>query len=87
MLSFHYFEDFSTLDEKTDVAGECIFSEAKILSQSVEHGHSPEEEFYILLIHSVLHILGYDHEDDEDFAEMWKCEKPAREFFGLSVAR
>lgn len=87
VLSFHYFDDFSDLNEATDIAGECIFSEAKILLQSEEHGHSAVEEFEILLIHSLLHILWFDHENDEDFTKMWEFEKPAREFFALSVAR
>ncbi len=73
VLSFHYFEDFSGITP-VDIAGECIFSQSKILSQAVEYGHTPKEEFEILLIHSVLHILGFDHEDDTDFEDMWKYE-------------
>lgn len=87
VLSFHYFDDFSELDPQTDIAGECIFSENKILEQSAKFGHSPREEFEILLIHSLLHILGFDHENDEDFAKMWQYEKQAREFFGLNIER
>ena len=87
VLSFHYFDDFSDLDEKTDIAGECIFSENRILEQSKKFWHSPKEEFEILLIHSILHILGFDHENDEDFEEMWKYEKSAREFFNVNISR
>lgn len=83
VLSFHYHEDFSDL-ENMEVAGECLFSEEKILLQAWEHGHLPEEEFFILLIHSILHILGFDHETDEDYAQMWLYEKNARDFFGLA---
>lgn len=86
VLSFHYFEDFSGLSPE-EVAWECIFSEAKILAQASEHGHTPQEEFEILLIHSVLHILWFDHETDEDFASMWQYEVSAREYFGLSTRR
>ena len=84
VLSFHYFEDFSEITP-TDIAGECIFSESKILSQAVEYGHTPKEEFEILLIHSILHILGFDHEDDEDYEDMWKWEKEIREKFELTI--
>lgn len=78
MLSFHYFEDFSDI-AFDQTAGECIFSESRILSQSGEFAHTPREEFEILLIHSLLHIIGYDHEEDEDFEAMWSYEKPLRE--------
>lgn len=86
VLSFHYFEDFSHLSE-ADIAGECIFSESKILSQAVDYGHTPKEEFEILLVHSILHILGFDHENDEDYEEMKKYEEKIREIFSLSVTR
>ncbi|MBB1554353.1 rRNA maturation RNase YbeY [Candidatus Gracilibacteria bacterium] len=87
VLSFHYFDDFSDLDSATDIAGECIFSEAKILEQAAKFEHSPLKEFEILFIHSVLHILGFDHETDEDFEAMWNFEKPIRENFSLSIKR
>ncbi|MBS9784074.1 rRNA maturation RNase YbeY [Candidatus Gracilibacteria bacterium] len=86
VLSFHYFEDFSEI-KSDEIAGECIFSWEKIQSQAKKFSHSEEEEFYILLIHSVLHILGYDHESEQEFAEMWQYEKPLREKFGFSVER
>ncbi len=78
VLSFHYFEDFSELGSD-EVAGEIILSESRILSQAMEHGHSPERELEILVIHSILHILGYDHETDEEYEEMWKWEEGLRE--------
>lgn len=86
VLSFHYFDDFSALSDE-DIAGECIFSEAKILAQAAQYAHSPEEEFAILLIHSILHILGHDHETDEDFEAMWEYEKPIRAYFHLNTER
>jgi probable rRNA maturation factor len=53
-----------------EIAGEIILSEAKILIQATEYGNTPEAEFAKLLIHSTLHLLGYDHEDDEEYKEM-----------------
>lgn len=84
VLSFHYFEDFSSIS-KDEVAGEIIMSESRIQEQSVEHAHSLLSEFEILAIHGILHILGYDHEDEEDYEEMWKIERPIRDYFGLKL--
>lgn len=78
VLSFHYFDDFSVLST-TDIVGEIILSESRIISQAEEHNHSPQKESEILILHSILHILGYDHETDEDYAEMWKWEGKMRE--------
>jgi len=74
VLSFHYHEDFSDLG-KDDIAGELVFCEEKILSQWEEYGLGSEKEFYKLVIHSVLHILGFDHEDDDEYEEMKKYEE------------
>lgn len=77
VLSFHYYDDFSDISPD-DTAGEIILSESRILSQALEHQHSPERECEILVLHSILHIIGYDHETDEDYAEMWKWEGELR---------
>ena len=86
VLSFHYFEDFSDL-EKDDIAGELIFCESKILSQWLEYWLGSEKEFYKLLIHSILHILWYDHETDEEYEEMQPLEdKIAEKIFGEKLS-
>ena len=74
VLSFHYFDDFREL-KKEDTAWEIILSETKIISQGKEYWLWSEWEFYKLIIHSVLHILWYDHENDEDYIEMKKLEE------------
>jgi probable rRNA maturation factor len=38
-------------------------------------GHSMDEELQLLTVHGVLHLLGYDHEDPEDKAEMFGLQK------------
>lgn len=81
VLSFHYFDDFSDLGAE-EVAGEIILSESRIQEQAEEHQHSRERECEILVIHSILHILGYDHEDDADYADMWKWEEDFRARLG-----
>ena len=74
VLSFHYFEDFSDLWE-SDIAGEIVLSVSHIISQWEEYGLWTEKEFYKLIIHSLLHILGYDHEEDNDYKIMSRFEK------------
>ena len=73
VLSFHYFDDFSNLKNE-DIAWEIILSEEKIKSQAIEYWLWEENEFYKLLIHSILHILGYDHELDNDYKKMQAIE-------------
>ena len=82
VLSFHYFDNFSKLNED-DIAWEIILSEEKIKSQAIEYWLWEELEFYKLLIHSILHILWYDHELDNEYTIMQDLEdKIWQEVFG-----
>ncbi|MDD3645778.1 MAG: rRNA maturation RNase YbeY [Candidatus Gracilibacteria bacterium] len=73
VLSFHYYDDFSILKDG-EPAGEVVICEDKLKSQALDYNHSEEKEFYRLLIHSILHILGYDHEYDKDYEIMQSFE-------------
>ena len=73
VLSFHYFYDFKKFKENETV-WEIILNEEKIFSQSKEYKITIEKEFFNLVIHSTLHILGYDHELDEDYKIMYDFE-------------
>ena len=43
--------------------------------QAEEYGHSYERELHYLLVHGIMHCLGYDHMNDEDKAEMREKEE------------
>lgn len=73
VLSFHYYDDFSEL-QSDEIAWEIILSEDKIHSQWIDFWLGSEKEFYKLLIHSILHILGYDHEEDHEYVIMQEKE-------------
>ena len=74
VLSFHYYDDFTNI-KPDEVAWELVFCEEKIISQGQEYWLWTQKEFYKLVIHSVLHILWYDHESDEEYEEMKKLEE------------
>lgn len=44
--------------------GDMVISYERCLAQAAEYGHSPERELGYLCVHSILHLLGYDHMDD-----------------------
>lgn len=76
MLDFDHPGDFSIIDEETaDVfdpesgelmLGDIVISVDKVLEQAQEYGHSPKREYAFLIAHSMLHLCGYDHMDDEE---------------------
>ena len=55
--------------------GDIIISLEKVQEQADEYGHSFERELAYLTIHGMLHILGYDHMEPDDKAEMRKEEE------------
>ncbi|MFT7859602.1 MAG: rRNA maturation RNase YbeY [Sulfurimonas sp.] len=58
VLSFPYEEmPFSPL-------GSIVISKDFVVEKAAELGHSEEDEFTLLFIHGLLHLLGYDHEVD-----------------------
>lgn len=59
---------FSQIDFNGDelVLGDIVLSLEKALEQSIEFNHSYEREASYLVVHSVLHLLGYDHMEDEE---------------------
>ena len=56
----------SDFDGEELVLGDIVLSLEKALEQSLEFNHSFEREASYLVVHSVLHLLGYDHMEEED---------------------
>jgi len=50
--------------------GEVIISYPQAVEQAKEQGHSSERELALLIIHGILHLLGYDHEQPEEEERM-----------------
>jgi probable rRNA maturation factor len=55
--------------------GEVIISYPQAVAQAKEQGHSPERELALLVIHGILHLLGYDHEEPEEESKMRQRER------------
>jgi len=55
--------------------GDVVIAPEVAERQAAEYGHTVEEELNLLLVHGVLHLLGYDHETDEDAEVMQARER------------
>lgn len=93
-----YNRDYRGLDKPTDVLsfpamkyqgsgtrhlGDIVISMDRTLQQAQEIGHSAEKEFRFLILHGLLHLLGYDHEvdDGEMFARQAELKQQLAEYF------
>lgn len=54
--------------------GDLIFSLDKIKEQALANQHTLTHEYLYLQIHGVLHLLGYDHEVEQETKEMFKIQ-------------
>ena len=74
VLSFPMFEGGEIeYDDESDVPcmlGDIVISLERAVSQAEEYGHSLEREAAFLAVHSVLHLLGYDHERSTEEDEL-----------------
>lgn len=75
----------SYYDEGKLVLGDIALSLEKAMEQSKDYGHSFEREAAYLTVHSVLHLLGYDHIEDEEKIKMRRREEQI--LGGLNIIR
>ena len=73
-------------DPETDalLLGDIVISLERAAEQAEEYGHSFEREVGFLTVHSMLHLLGYDHIDEVDGDVMRAHEKIILEKIGLT---
>lgn len=55
--------------------GDIVISKEKVLSQAEEYGHSPKREYAFLVAHSMLHLSGYDHIEDDEREQMEQMQR------------
>ena len=65
------------------ILGDIIISLAKAKEQAEDYGHSFIRELGFLSVHGFLHLLGYDHEIEEDEKKMFGRQKDILDEFGL----
>lgn len=67
--------DFAFLEEADEyfhpesgelMLGDIVISKEKVIAQAEEYGHSEKREYAFLIAHSMLHLMGYDHMEDEE---------------------
>lgn len=76
MLEYDRPGDFSWLESEPQDAfnpetgelmlGDIVISKDRVLAQAEEYSHSPVREYAFLIAHSMLHLFGYDHMEEEE---------------------
>lgn len=95
--------DFLGIDSPTDVLsfpagerdpqggqlylGDLVLSLPRALAQSQKAGHPLEAEVHLLIVHGVLHLLGYDHAEAEEKERMWTAQRAILDQLGWKGLR
>lgn len=95
MLSYEQAGDFSKLEDDYGanfnpdtgeiLLGDIVISAEKVLEQAESYGHTPKREYAFLIVHSLLHLFGYDHMTPDEAAEME--EKQRIILGGMNITR
>lgn len=84
VLSFPQFDDFEDLPEFGEIAlGDVVICTEKAKEQAEEFGHSIEREIIYLFVHSICHLLGYDHMEEDEKRVMRAREEEIMEYVDL----
>ena len=92
VLSFPLFDyagesEEPPVDELMGMLGDIVLSLEQAAHQAEEYGHGFEREVAFLTVHSMLHLLGYDHETgEEDEADMRRRQREIMDVLGLSIS-
>lgn len=80
MLGYEIAGDFSALEHNYEsnfnpdtgeiILGDIVISVERVSEQAAAYGHSEKREYAFLIVHSMLHLFGYDHMLPEDAAKM-----------------
>jgi probable rRNA maturation factor len=63
--------------------GDILISVPRAQAQAEAAGHSLEAEVQLLVVHGVLHLLGYDHAEVDEKSRMWKAQAEVLQSLGL----
>ena len=92
MIQFDQPGDFSDVEDKPDsfnietgelMLGDIVISADRIRIQASEYGHSIMREFAFLIVHSMLHLIGYDHIEETDRMLMEERQRVIMDALGI----
>ncbi|MBR5659417.1 MAG: rRNA maturation RNase YbeY [Lachnospiraceae bacterium] len=85
--------DFSNIEEQEDcfhpdtgelMLGDIMISVEHVFAQAKEYGHSVRRELAFLVAHSMLHLMGYDHMEEEERRVMEERQEAILERIGIT---
>ena len=86
MLSFESDGEYDP-ENGLEYIGDIVICYEQVKKQAELSGHSTDDEIALMEIHGLLHLLGYDHTDEEQKNEMWEYQNLYLEKCGVHLNR
>lgn len=83
VLSFPQYEDPKQSNDPVLLLGDVVICPEIAMVQAEEYGHSDERELVYLFVHSLYHLLGYDHMEEDETVLMREREEKILTQLGL----
>lgn len=77
--------DYIDPETNESYLGDILISVPRAVDQAAAGEHSVEEELQLLVVHGVLHLLGYDHNNDEDKERMQAAQSVILQRLGINL--
>ncbi len=93
MINFEQEGDFSVADDDVSLfnadtgellLGDIMISVEKVLEQANQFNHSKKREYAFLIAHSILHLSGYDHMQEEERLQMEQMQEEILQQIGYT---
>mgnify|MGYP000293236275 CR=1 FL=1 len=85
---FSHVEDFVEENFNPDTGelllGDIVLSVEKVSEQAIAYGHSEIREYAFLILHSMLHLFGYDHMEADEAAVMEEHQRKILDALGIT---
>ena len=92
MIAYERPRDFASIEQEEDnfnpdtgeaMLGDIVLCVDKVKEQAERFGHSEMREFSFLILHSMLHLFGYDHMTKEEAGEMEEKQRKILDQMGI----
>ena len=83
-FAIHDAEDEMELAELEEELGDIFINIEAVAAQAKEYGHSEKRELAFLVVHGLLHLLGYDHQTEEEEKVMFQIQEEMLNEEGIS---
>jgi len=73
-------------EAETHYLGDVVIAYPYTSTQAAQLGHAPDDHLVLMVVHGVLHLLGYDHDTPQRRATMWEAQAHSLQALGVPLA-